>query len=264
MPVTICAAIRVGSYVTPERCENVQSLHAYAETRKKSAEPTETSRWVRSPASRSRISRSSPIAPPSAAASEEAERHVERAELRQTQRSCASAICAMPADARSISSSSQLARERLALGRRLHLDEPAVARHHDVHVDVGRRVLGVLEVEPRLAVDDADRDCCDRVRRARARARSGRARCRAATYAPEIAAHRVPPSAWRTSQSSQTVRSPSFSKSTSAAKGASDQALDLDRPPALLARARPRAARARPSTRGGASTRPSSTLGRCP
>ena len=28
MPVTICAAIRVGSYVTPERCENVQSLHA--------------------------------------------------------------------------------------------------------------------------------------------------------------------------------------------------------------------------------------------
>ena len=37
---------------------------------------------------------------------------------------------------------------------------------------------------------------------------------RAATNAPEIAAQRVPPSAWSTSQSSHTVRSPSASKST--------------------------------------------------
>jgi len=35
----------------------------------------------------------------------------------------------------------------------------------------------------------------------------------AATYAPEIAAQRVPPSAWSTSQSSQSVRSPSASRS---------------------------------------------------
>ena len=35
----------------------------------------------------------------------------------------------------------------------------------------------------------------------------------AATQAPEIAAQRVPPSAWSTSQSSQSVRSPSASKS---------------------------------------------------
>ena len=35
----------------------------------------------------------------------------------------------------------------------------------------------------------------------------------AATYAPEIAAQRVPPSAWMTSQSSQSVRSPSAWKS---------------------------------------------------
>ena len=35
----------------------------------------------------------------------------------------------------------------------------------------------------------------------------------AATYAPEIAAQRVPPSAWSTSQSSQSVRSPSALKS---------------------------------------------------
>ena len=39
-----------------------------------------------------------------------------------------------------------------------------------------------------------------------------RARC-AATYAPVIAAQRVPPSAWSTSQSSQSVRSPSALKS---------------------------------------------------
>ena len=49
------------------------------------------------------------------------------------------------------------ARERIALGGRLHLDQPAVAGHHDVHVGVGVRVLGVVEVEQRHAVDDADR-----------------------------------------------------------------------------------------------------------
>ena len=38
----------------------------------------------------------------------------------------------------------------------------------------------------------------------------------AATYAPQIAAQRVPPSAWRTSQSSHSVRSPSASKSATA------------------------------------------------
>ena len=43
------------------------------------------------------------------------------------------------------------------------------------------------------------------IRRARESPKRSSAR-RAATYAPEIAAHRVPPSAWRTSQSSQTVR----------------------------------------------------------
>ena len=46
-----------------------------------------------------------------------------------------------------------------------------------------------------------------------------------------IAAQRVPPSAWSTSQSSQSVRSPSALKSHDAAQGAADQPLDLDRPP---------------------------------
>src|SRR5579862_5814967 len=50
----------------------------------------------------------------------------------------------------------RLARERVALRGRLHLDEPAVAGHDDVHVRVRVRVLGVVEVEERDAVGDAD------------------------------------------------------------------------------------------------------------
>ena len=82
--------------------------------------------------------------------------------------------------------------ERHPLGRRLHLDEAPVAGHDDVHVDVGVRVLGVVEVEQRLAVDDADRDGGDRAgqrlrepeaveraaERRRRRRRSRRSACR--------------------------------------------------------------------------------------
>src|SRR5512135_2465439 len=57
----------------------------------------------------------------------------------------------------------RLARVRLALGGRLHLDEPAVAGDHRVEVDRGGRVLLVVEVEPRLAVDDARGDGGDGV-----------------------------------------------------------------------------------------------------
>src|SRR5438132_822258 len=39
------------------------------------------------------------------------------------------------------------ARERGALGGGLHLDEPAVAGHDHVRVDLGRGVLGVVEVQ---------------------------------------------------------------------------------------------------------------------
>src|SRR5687768_10645658 len=38
------------------------------------------------------------------------------------------------------------ARERGALGGGLDLDEAAVAGHHDVGIDLGRRVLGIVEV----------------------------------------------------------------------------------------------------------------------
>src|SRR5579862_1288956 len=58
----------------------------------------------------------------------------------------------------------RLARERVALRGRLHLDEPAVAGHDDVHVRVRVRVLGVVEVEERDAVDDADGHRRDGVR----------------------------------------------------------------------------------------------------
>ena len=80
----------------------------------------------------------------------------------------------------------------VALGRRLHLDEPAVAGHDDVEVDLRARVLHVVEVEQRLAADDPDRDRGHRagerlrepeaVERARApprtRRRSRRSACR--------------------------------------------------------------------------------------
>src|SRR5262249_44696650 len=56
-----------------------------------------------------------------------------------------------------------LAAERVALGRRLYLDQSAVAGHDPVQVDVGSRVLRVVEIEQRLAADDADRDRRHRV-----------------------------------------------------------------------------------------------------
>ena len=57
---------------------------------------------------------------------------------------------------------------------------------------------------------------------------------RAATYAPEIAAQRVPPSAWRTSQSSQSVRSPSALKSqTERSARPISRWISIVRPPCL-------------------------------
>src|SRR6188508_3299172 len=133
IPVTICAAIRVGSKTIPSRWEKAQSDHAYAETRKNSAEPSETSRWVRSPASRSRSSRSRPIAPPSAAATNSLT-------ATSIHERSGKGVLLCPRDLRDPSRCEVeqlvelLAGERRALGGRLHLDEPAVAGHHDVHV----------------------------------------------------------------------------------------------------------------------------------
>ena len=56
-----------------------------------------------------------------------------------------------------------------------------------------------------------------------------------ATQAPVIEAVRVPPSAWITSQSTVICRSPSAGEVDHRAQRAPDQALDLQRAPALLA-----------------------------
>src|SRR5262249_43270544 len=156
IPVTICAAIRVGSTLIP------QSLKPYADTSVNSADPTHTSRWVRSPAWRSRISRSSPIAAPSAAATKRRSSTsgqpivgTAASTLGGRTRDCLRlerCDLADPSRRQLDQLVERLAGERVALGRGLHLDEPAVAGHHDVHVRVGARVLRVIEVEQRDAL----------------------------------------------------------------------------------------------------------------
>src|SRR5437773_12313951 len=46
--------------------------------------------------------------------------------------------------------------ESAVLTGALHFDKTAFAAHHDVHVDVGCHVLGIVEIEPRLATQQAD------------------------------------------------------------------------------------------------------------
>src|SRR5436305_8097909 len=64
MPVTIWAAMRDGSARTTLPPLTRNSWNPYADTIVNSADPSETRRCVRIPASRSRISRSNPIAAP--------------------------------------------------------------------------------------------------------------------------------------------------------------------------------------------------------
>src|SRR6478609_3175187 len=159
MPVTICAAIRDGSVRTmfPPLVRN--SWNPYADTIVNSAEPSETSRCVRIPASRSRSSRSNPITAPSPQAN--------RSRRNASHPSSEGTLLARYVDGlllvdlkvfdsrrREVEQLVEaLPVERHPLGCRLHLDEPAVAGHHDVHVDLGARVLGVVEVEQRHVVD---------------------------------------------------------------------------------------------------------------
>src|ERR671934_1696890 len=139
IPVTICAAIRVGSARTTLDPEARNAWKPYAETIVKSAEPSETSRCVRRPASRSLISRSSPIAAPSAAAS---------ASRRTTSgQSSVGTLCTerVPLGGGDLGDSRRREVDHLVelrppergpLGGRLHLDEPLVGGHDDVHVDL--------------------------------------------------------------------------------------------------------------------------------
>src|SRR5262249_37766930 len=127
----------------------MNSWKPYAETSVKSAEPTQTRRCVRSPACRSRSSRLAPTAPPSTAASESRSRTCGQvrdgttarlsAWLREGNRHRPGLKLADPGDAcgrKGEQIVERLPRERISLRRRLHLDQPAVAGHDDVHVRV--------------------------------------------------------------------------------------------------------------------------------
>src|SRR3954470_4951812 len=113
----------------------------------KSAAPTETSRCVRRPASRSRSSRSSPIIPPSTPAS------VSRSSA-SSQLSDGIALDASCSNGFVLGGGELLdapggeleqlvearAAERRPLRRRLHLHQRAPSGHDDVHVHLGGRV----------------------------------------------------------------------------------------------------------------------------
>ncbi len=105
--------------------------------------------------------------------------------------------------------------------------------HHDVHVGLGARVLGVLEVEERLAFDDPDRDGChgsrERLREAELVERAARSDIRAgdrraagtAVGLQHVAVEPHRPLAQRLEVDDTAER-------------AADQPLDLDRAAALL------------------------------
>src|SRR5580765_1193933 len=168
MPVTIWAAMRVGSYVTPLRDEKLKSVQAYAETIVNSAAPTPTRRCVRNPASRSLISRSAPIAPARMPATTRRTRTSSQLSSGSTDRLHGLPLgepdVVDPAGREVEQVVELIARERRALGGRLHLDQPTVAGHDHVHVHLGGGILDVVEIEQALALDDANRDCRDRIR----------------------------------------------------------------------------------------------------
>src|SRR4051794_29207817 len=177
----------------------------------KRAEPTPTSMCVRRPAARSRYSRSRPIAPVRAPAA------ARRSAICAHEMSGTTSVTIdrFPLDGGELLDArggeideavELLPAERIALGGGLDLDQAAIAAHDDIHVHLRGRILLVIEVEERFPVDDADRDRADLVRGERKRHPARRAR--QTDPRPVIAAVRVPPSAWMTSQSSQTVLSP--------------------------------------------------------
>src|SRR5205085_12220523 len=169
MPLTICAAMRVGSIRVPVAVKKFSK--PYADTSVNSADPTQTTRCVRRPASRSRSSRSKPIAPPRPAAMTRRRRTCGQERVGPTAlrtwsidglllESCELLDAPLGEPEQLVE---PLPGEGILLGRRLQSDEAAVAGHDDVHVRVCGRVLRVVEVEHRDAADDTDGERGDRV-----------------------------------------------------------------------------------------------------
>src|SRR3954471_5268340 len=145
------------------------SWKPYAETIVNRQEPTETSRCVRKPASRSRSSRSRPTAPPSPAAtttrkssSDQVSEGISRSSIERRLLRRANLGDPLRAEVEQLVELSAV--ERSALGRRLHLDEAFGPGHDDVQVDLRARVLDVIEIEQQLAADDPERDRSHRLR----------------------------------------------------------------------------------------------------
>ncbi len=142
-------------------------------------------------------------------------------------------ISSIPAAPRSIIASSSSRVNGLPLGGRLHLDEAAVRGHDDVHVRLRGRVLRVVEVEQRPALDHADRDggdlAAERLREPEAVecARGGdvRARDRSAARAAVGLDHVAVEPEGALAERLEVAHRP---------QRTSDQPLDLDRAAALL------------------------------
>src|SRR5512132_4097319 len=123
-----------------------------------SAEPTATSVCGRSPASCPRSSRSAPIAPPRTPATTRRTRTSAQLISGSTNGLSLSDSDLLDTTRGQVEQDIELvAVERRALGRRLHLDQPAVAGHDHIHVHLGGGILDVVEVEERLALDDPHR-----------------------------------------------------------------------------------------------------------
>src|SRR5204862_393286 len=87
---------------------------------------------------------------------------------------------------------------------------------HDLGCDPGRIGANDVAAGDEEVVEAVRGDECEEARAERHQEMRAHPRLAVAKLAPQIAAQRVPPSAWRTSQSSHTVRSPRASKLTTA------------------------------------------------
>src|SRR2546423_5627324 len=161
IPVTICAAIRVGSARTTLCPEARNAWKPYGEGIVKRADPSETRGGARTPAPGRGSPRRRPTAARGAAggASRSRTSHQSSVGTLCTERALLGVADPRDAGLREVEHLVERGpRERRPLRRRLHLDEVTFAGDDDVHVHLGARVLGVVEVEERLALDDADRD----------------------------------------------------------------------------------------------------------